>query len=89
MQIFILSDPDTDVFENLKYLAQVKRFNTQLMFLTQDDKNCKLFLIFILTEFQFLQQKIQTTVDIKELFEHLNNKRTLAELEPLKKLYDF
>ncbi len=44
------SDPDKDVFENLKYLAQVKRFNTQLMFLTQDDKKCRLFFFFILIQ---------------------------------------
>ncbi|RNA24185.1 RNA polymerase II-associated 3-like [Brachionus plicatilis] len=36
---YFIKDPTIDLFDYLKFLSQVKRFNTQLMFLTSVDKS--------------------------------------------------
>ena len=71
---------------NLKYLAQVKRFESQLMFLSSEDQKSKF--IYICQNYILFSFYITLFLDIGELFKHLNDIKTDAnEIEKLKKIF--
>jgi len=62
------SDSSKDLFAHLKYLSQLKRFESQIMFLTNEDKRSNFLKIYIKGLQKIITNKFDFHIDIKFLF---------------------